>query len=69
MIPAVKAPHPRRAAEPRVPVPGLGNNGIVLDPHNNRGVIGCGIRAFTDRNRLAWPSSLTSADVEGFPRL
>ena len=43
------------------------NNGILLDLHNNRGAIGYGIEAFTDRNPLAWPSFATAADVEGFP--
>lgn len=43
------------------------NNGILLDLHNNRGAMGYGIDAFTERNPLAWPSFATAADVEGFP--
>jgi acetyl esterase len=43
------------------------NNGILLDLHSNRGAIGYGIEAFTERNPLAWPSFATPADVEGFP--
>ena len=43
------------------------NNGILLDLHNNRGAVGYGIEAFTERNPLAWPSFATVADVEGFP--
>src|SRR5215469_12570502 len=43
------------------------NNGILLDLHNNRGAIGYGLEAFTERNPLAWPSFATSEDVEGFP--
>jgi len=34
---------------------------------SNRGAIGYGIEAFTERNPLAWPSFATPADVEGFP--
>src|SRR5260370_23224260 len=43
------------------------HNGILLDLHSNRGAIGYGIEAFTERNPLAWPSFATPADVEGFP--
>jgi acetyl esterase/lipase len=43
------------------------NNGILLELHNNRGAIGYGIEAFTERNPLAWPSFATAQDVEGFP--
>jgi acetyl esterase len=43
------------------------NNGILLDLHNNRGAIGYGIEAFTERNALAWPSFATVEDVQGFP--
>jgi acetyl esterase/lipase len=43
------------------------NNGILLELHNNRGAMGYGIEAFSDRNPLAWPSFATAADVEGFP--
>jgi acetyl esterase len=43
------------------------NNGILLDLHNNRGAIGYGIEAFTERNPLAWPSFATEQDVQGFP--
>jgi acetyl esterase len=43
------------------------NNGILLHLHNNRGAIGYGIEAFTERNPLAWPSFATVDDVQGFP--
>lgn len=43
------------------------NNGILLDLHNNRGAVGYGIEAFTERNPLAWPSFATPQDVQGFP--
>jgi acetyl esterase len=43
------------------------NNGILLDLHNNRGAMGYGIEAFTERNPLAWPSFATVEDVRGFP--
>lgn len=43
------------------------NNGILLDLHNNRGAVGYGIDAFTERNPLAWPSFASADDVEGFP--
>ena len=43
------------------------NNGILLDLHNNRGAVGYGIEARTERNPLAWPSFATVEDVQGFP--
>lgn len=43
------------------------NNGILLDLHDNRGAMGYGIEAFTERNPLAWPSFATEKDVQGFP--
>jgi len=43
------------------------NNGILLDLHNNRGAVGYGIEAFTERDPLAWPSFATPQDVQGFP--
>jgi acetyl esterase len=43
------------------------NNGILLDLHNNRGAVGYGLDAFSERNPLAWPSFATEADVEGWP--
>jgi acetyl esterase len=43
------------------------NNGILLDLHNNRGAVGYGIDALTERNPLAWPSFATVDDVQGFP--
>jgi acetyl esterase/lipase len=43
------------------------NNGILLDLHNNRGAVGYGIKAFTERDPLAWPSFATVQDVQGFP--
>ena len=55
----------------RWPAPGspssFENNGILLDLHNNRGVIGYGIEAFDEGNPLAWPSFATPDDVSGFP--
>jgi acetyl esterase len=43
------------------------NEGILLQLHNNRGRIGYGIEAFTERNPLAWPSFASADDVAGFP--
>jgi acetyl esterase len=43
------------------------NNGILLDLHNNRGAVGYGFAAFTERNPLAWPSFATADDVAGLP--
>jgi len=43
------------------------NNGLLLDLHNNRGVMGYGIEAFEARNPLAWPAFATEDDVRGFP--
>jgi acetyl esterase len=43
------------------------NNGILLDLHNNRGAVGYGIEAFTERNPQAWPSFATVDDVQGLP--
>jgi acetyl esterase/lipase len=53
-------PHPEHPSS-------VENNGILLDLHNNRGVMGYGIEAFNARNPLAWPSFATVDDVEGFP--
>jgi acetyl esterase/lipase len=43
------------------------NNGILLDLHNNRGAVGYGVEAFTERDPLAWPSFATVEDVQGLP--
>lgn len=43
------------------------NNGILLELHNNRGLMGYGIEAFDDKNPLAWPSFATADDVRGLP--
>jgi acetyl esterase len=43
------------------------NNGILLHLHSNRGAVGYGIAAFTERNPLAWPSFATADDVTGLP--
>ena len=43
------------------------NNGILIEGHNNRGVIGYGIEAFEEKNPLAWPDFATAGDVIGFP--
>ncbi|HEU4427587.1 MAG TPA: alpha/beta hydrolase [Myxococcota bacterium] len=44
-----------------------GNNGILLELHNNRGAMGYGIEAFEQRNPLAWPGFAGAADVKGLP--
>jgi acetyl esterase/lipase len=44
-----------------------GNNGILMDLHNNRGAMAYGIEAFRSRNPLAWPAFATAEDVKGFP--
>jgi acetyl esterase len=41
------------------------NNGILLDLHNNQGVMIYGIQEFTNRNPLAWPGFATQDDVRG----
>jgi acetyl esterase len=41
------------------------NNGILLDLHNNQGVMIYGIQEFTNRNPLAWPGFATEDDVRG----
>ena len=41
------------------------NNGILLDLHNNRGVLAYGIEAFEKRDPLAWPGFATEDDVAG----
>ncbi len=41
------------------------NNGLLLDLHNNRGMIGYGIEAYEAGNPLAWPSFATEEDVAG----
>ncbi len=43
------------------------NNGILLDLHNNRGVMSYGIEAYEARNPLAWPGLATADDVRGLP--
>jgi acetyl esterase len=43
------------------------NNGILLDLHNNRPMMGYGIEQFREGNPLAWPGFATVADVTGFP--
>ena len=43
------------------------NNGILIEGHNNRGVVGYGIDAFEEKNPLAWPDFATAGDVIGFP--
>ena len=43
------------------------NNGILLELHNNRGLMGYGIEHFDDKNPLAWPSFATEDDVRGLP--
>ncbi len=41
------------------------NNGILLDLHNNRGMLAYGIEAFEKRDPLAWPSFAREDDVAG----
>jgi acetyl esterase/lipase len=43
------------------------NNGILIDTHNNRGIVGYGIEAYEEKNPLAWPDFATTGDVIGFP--
>ena len=43
------------------------NNGILLELHNNRGVMAYGLEAFERRDPLAWPGFATEADVKGLP--
>ena len=43
------------------------NNGILIEGHNNRGIVGYGIEAFEEKNPLAWPDFATTGDVIGFP--
>ncbi len=43
------------------------NNGILLQLHNNRGLMAYGIEAYDDKNPLAWPSFATVDDVRGLP--
>jgi len=43
------------------------NNGILLETHNNRGVVGYGVEAYEEKNPLAWPDFATTGDVIGFP--
>ncbi len=43
------------------------NNGIFLNLHSNRGLLGYGIDAFNARDPLAWPGFATKDDVTGLP--
>ena len=43
------------------------NNGILLEVHNNRGLMASGLEAFDEKNPLAWPSFATVDDVRGLP--
>jgi acetyl esterase len=43
------------------------NNGILIEGHNNRGIIGYGIEAFEEKNPIAWPDFATTSDVIGLP--
>lgn len=43
------------------------NNGILLNMHSNRGVMGYGIEAFQNRNPMAWPGFAKKEDLVGFP--
>ncbi len=44
-----------------------GNNGILMNLHNNRGRLAYGIDAFNRRDPLAWPGFATVEDVRGLP--
>jgi acetyl esterase/lipase len=52
--------------DPRYPST-VENNGILLDLHNNRGVMAYGIEAFDAKDPLAWPAFATEDDVRGLP--
>jgi len=41
------------------------NNGLLLDLHNNRGMLTYGLEAFEKRDPLAWPLFATEDDVGG----
>ena len=41
------------------------NNGLLLDLHNNRGMLAYGLEAFEKRDPLAWPLFATEDDVGG----
>ena len=43
------------------------NNGILLELHNNRGAMACGIEALEAGNPLAWPGFAAIEDVRGLP--
>ncbi len=43
------------------------NNGILIEGHNNRGIVGYGIDAYEEKNPLAWPDFATTSDVIGLP--
>tara|TARA_R110002049_G_scaffold184840_1_gene353071 strand:- start:3038 stop:4075 length:1038 start_codon:yes stop_codon:yes gene_type:complete len=43
------------------------NNGLLLDLHNNNGVMAYGIEELEKRNPLAWPGFATDDDVAGLP--
>lgn len=43
------------------------NNGILLELHNNRGLMAYGIEAYERRDPLAWPSFAGTDDVCGLP--
>jgi acetyl esterase len=43
------------------------NNGIFLNLHSNRGIMGYGMDAFKASDPLAWPGFATIDDVTGFP--
>lgn len=43
------------------------NNGILIEGHNNRGIISYGIDAYDAKDPLAWPDFATTSDVIGLP--
>ena len=44
------------------------NNGILLDLHNNRGVMAYGIEALEAEDPLAWPGFASVEDLRGLPK-
>jgi acetyl esterase len=52
--------------DPRYPST-VENNGILLNLHNNRGIMAYGVESFDAQDPLAWPSYATEDDVRGLP--
>jgi acetyl esterase len=43
------------------------NNGIFIELHNNRGIVGYGIEAYDAKDPIAWPDFASESDLEGLP--